>query len=152
MCCGEINGHEQFHKNSPSSPLKPLTPKIIMLGGSRMMNLGSAGVYLDGKCRTHPSRYLPESKTLVKIRKCRFWDLGGLGGGSRRFRLYRIRFGAAHKSPYHHIKDLPIRENSLWRLSECSNDNCQSEGFTSRLHVSEAPWYNPSARQRFARN
>ena len=31
-----------------------------------MMNLGSEGVYLDDKCRTNPSRYLPGPKTPVK--------------------------------------------------------------------------------------
>ena len=28
-----------------------------------MMNLGSEGVYLDEKCRTNPSRYIPGPKT-----------------------------------------------------------------------------------------
>ena len=53
------------------------------------MNLGSEGVYLDEKCRTNPSRYLPgpTSNTLVKnlkipilgFRGLGFWGLGGFG-------------------------------------------------------------------------
>ena len=33
---------------------------------SRIEILGSEGVYLDEKCRTNPSRYLPGPKTTVK--------------------------------------------------------------------------------------
>ena len=37
-----------------------------MLWGSRIMNLGSEGVYLDENGGTNPSRYLPGPKTPVK--------------------------------------------------------------------------------------
>ena len=39
-----------------------------MFWGSRMMNLGSEGVYLDEKCRTNPSRHLPGPKTPINMR------------------------------------------------------------------------------------
>ena len=59
-----------------------------MLWGSRMMNLGSEGVYLDEKCRTNPSRYLPGPKTPVtKLKNADFGVSGlwgeGLGGFGR---------------------------------------------------------------------
>ena len=38
-----------------------------------MMNLGSEGVYLDEKCRTNPSRYLPGPKTLENDRKSKIY-------------------------------------------------------------------------------
>ena len=51
------------------------------------MNLESEGEYLDEKCRTNPSRYLPGPKAPVKKSKMRilgfrglgFWGLGGFG-------------------------------------------------------------------------
>ena len=47
-----------------------------------MMNLRSEGEYLDEKCHTNPSRYLPGRKiTVEKIKKCRFGGLGGSGEG-----------------------------------------------------------------------
>ena len=50
---------------NPPHPPKPLTLNL-MFWGSRIMNLGSEGVYLDEKCRTNPSRHLPGPKTTVK--------------------------------------------------------------------------------------
>ena len=52
-----------------------------------MMNVGSEVVYLDEKCRTNPSRYLPGPKTPVKIKITDFGVSGvrgeGLGGFGR---------------------------------------------------------------------
>ena len=45
-----------------------------------MMNLGSEGVYLDEKCRTKPSRYLPGPKTPVKNLKRPVLGSRGFGG------------------------------------------------------------------------
>ena len=41
------------------------------VSGSRIMNLGSEGVYLHEKCGTNPSRPLPGPKTTIKNQKCR---------------------------------------------------------------------------------
>ena len=59
-----------------------------MFWGSRMMNVGSEGVYLDEKCRTNPSRYLPGPKKPVnKLKNADFGVSGvrgeGLGGCGR---------------------------------------------------------------------
>ena len=43
------------------------------------MNLGSEGVYLDEKCRTNPSRYLPGPKNPVKNQKMPLLGFRGLG-------------------------------------------------------------------------
>ena len=58
-----------------------------------MMNLGSEGVYLDEKCRTNPSRYLPGPKTPVKNQKIPILEFRGLG-----FRV--LGCGVALKGPY----------------------------------------------------
>ena len=44
------------------------------------MNLGSEGVYLDEKCRTNPSRYLPGPKTPRKKIKNPILASRGFGG------------------------------------------------------------------------
>ena len=55
-----------------------------------MMNLGSEGVYLDEKCRTNPSRYLPGPKTPIKNQKMPILGFRGLG-----FRVYGLGGPAA---------------------------------------------------------
>ena len=52
-----------------------------------MMNLGSEGVYLDEKCRTNPSRYLPGPKTPVKKLKIPILGFRGLGFRGLGFKL-----------------------------------------------------------------
>ena len=54
-----------------------------------MMNLGSEGVYLDEKCRTNPSRYLPGP-----------FGVSGVRGRVSGVRVYKLGCGAALKGPY----------------------------------------------------
>ena len=73
MRCGEIQiGGNSFRK------IRYFYMKIcillrkslnLMFGGSRIMTLGSEGVYLGENCRTNPSRYLPGPKKPVKTKK-----------------------------------------------------------------------------------
>ena len=79
----------KFHKNPPN-PLKPKSEILnLMFGESRMMTLGSEGVYLDEKCHTNPSRHLPGPKTVKPRKKLKNTDFGVWGFrvlGSRGFR------------------------------------------------------------------
>ena len=58
-----------------------------------MMTLGSEGVYLDEKCRTNTSRYLPGPKTPVKNQKGTYFGVSGVSGENFIYKLPIHRLG-----------------------------------------------------------